>query len=665
MTVTTNHKGKSSSKSSYRPEIDGLRALAVIGVLINHFNKDILPSGYLGVDIFFVISGYVITASLTKRKASSFKGFIFGFYSRRLKRLLPSLLFCIGITTLLVCLFNPTPEVSLRTGITALFGFSNIYLFQQATDYFGSSAEFNFFTQTWSLGVEQQFYLIFPFLIWLTGFCQQKKASHQKLFIILGLLSIVSLGLYIYWSQINHSAAYFLMPSRFWELGLGSMFFIILQRFPIPSQKLSARISWLVIFLMIALFFTPLTYQVPTTIAMVFLTIVLMVFLCPGTSTYQLLTIKSIGFLGVISYSLYLWHWSIIVVSRWTIGIHWWSIPIQLGLMVILALFSYYYIESPLRHRDWSIGRMKTMGVGVSVMTISTGSLTILDNNYQNLYLGQHKENSTIPGESQLWKDSKSCNIFETLPETIKSEECGSIVDPKLPTIYILGDSHGGQFAPAIAKYTLDNNQNYSVIIGNSCPFPSAALSYKPCNEGQEKAANLLFKSVKSGDTVIIGNALYAHFSGDWVVNRQYFTSSGEPISQQQALDIYLSTLKEIAITLKNKGVNVIVYLDSAQFPSLPDGVGYQICSPQWFRIVADMCTKDYQEFMAFRRPIEEGLKQLNYQGIITLWDGMDETTCQEDRCFPTHYIDSNHFSIDYASYLFWKFINRGSDTGS
>jgi len=148
-------------KRAYRPEIDGLRALAVIAVIIDHFNKALLPSGYLGVDIFFVISGYVISSSLYNSSAKSFGDFITGFYSRRLKRLVPALVVCILATGILICLFDPNPRASLRTGELALFGLSNIYLLRQATDYFGASAQLNAFTHTWSLGVEEQF-IYFP-----------------------------------------------------------------------------------------------------------------------------------------------------------------------------------------------------------------------------------------------------------------------------------------------------------------------------------------------------------------------------------------------------------------------------------------------------------------------------------------------------------------------
>jgi peptidoglycan/LPS O-acetylase OafA/YrhL len=137
------------SKSSYRPEIDGLRAFAVVAVIINHFKKDLLPSGYLGVDIFFVISGYVITSSLAGRKSKNFQDFLAGFYERRIKRLVPALVVFVLITSVLISLFNPDPEVALGLGWRSLIGVSNISLYLSSTDYFAQSTELNPFTHTW------------------------------------------------------------------------------------------------------------------------------------------------------------------------------------------------------------------------------------------------------------------------------------------------------------------------------------------------------------------------------------------------------------------------------------------------------------------------------------------------------------------------------------
>ena len=114
------YKRKSSSRNKYRPEIDGIRAFAVAAVIINHFNNDILPGGYLGVDIFFVISGYVITSSLSERPNSGSLDFISGFYERRIKRLVPALVIFVLLMSITICIVNPAPATTLKTGLPGL-----------------------------------------------------------------------------------------------------------------------------------------------------------------------------------------------------------------------------------------------------------------------------------------------------------------------------------------------------------------------------------------------------------------------------------------------------------------------------------------------------------------------------------------------------------------
>ena len=257
-------------KSPYRPEIDGLRAFAVIAVIINHFNKDLLPSGYLGVDIFFVISGYVITSSLANHRSESFGDFFLGFYARRVKRLVPALVVFVLISSLLICLFNPEPGVSLGAGRRALFGISNINLYQASTDYFATSTELNPFSYEyehhclrgngsishfWSLAVEEQFYLLFPLLIWFSGFGRIATHGARNLLWAILILSIASLIAFVYLYPVNQPAAYFLMPPRIWELGAGCLLFLALLR---PGHILKKVEGWtpslIAAALMIALF---------------------------------------------------------------------------------------------------------------------------------------------------------------------------------------------------------------------------------------------------------------------------------------------------------------------------------------------------------------------------------------------------------------------------
>jgi len=200
------------SKLNYRPDIDGLRAIAVLAVIANHTDTRLAPSGFLGVDIFFAISGFVITSSLIKRERTNLKAMLLPFYGRRIKRLVPALLSCILITSLIFSLVSATPATNLWSGIWAAFGLSNIHFYQEQTDYFSPVSELSLFLHTWSLGVEEQFYLIYPFIFW---FALQRKRLTQLLLSTLAIGLICAMAV----SKISARSALAFLPEQITQHG--------------------------------------------------------------------------------------------------------------------------------------------------------------------------------------------------------------------------------------------------------------------------------------------------------------------------------------------------------------------------------------------------------------------------------------------------------------
>ena len=431
-----------SVKSGYRPEIDGLRAFAVIAVIINHFNKEILPNGYLGVDIFFVISGFVITSSLYQRPSKDFKDFISGFYERRIKRLIPALSVFVLVTSIAICLFNPKPNLSLRTGITSLFGLSNLYLLKQSTDYFALSTELNVFTHTWSLGVEEQFYILFPFLVWFSGFGRQTKNGVRNLILIVGSLTMASLIGFIYLYPMNKPAAYFLMPSRFWEIASGCLLFIIVQKKKSIAQFLEKVPPLFVLALIIGVMYLPMQWSVASTVAIVALSAVLITSMKKQTIAFTFFTHPKVVYIGLISYSLYLWHWGVLAISRWTIGIHWWSVPFQVYLIFGLAVASYRYIEMPLRKGNWFGKRWKTIVIAGGVIITLTSSIFTLGKPLKGKFF--------VGNQYNKWN-------MKTYRET------KIIHSPTLPTIYLIGDSHAGHYGAVMTH--LANKKEFNFVM--------------------------------------------------------------------------------------------------------------------------------------------------------------------------------------------------------
>lgn len=502
---------------SYRPEIDGIRAFAVTAVIINHFNKELLPSGYLGVDIFFVISGFVITSSLSGRPCKDFCDFLVGFYSRRIKRLVPALVLFVIVTSVLISLFNPSPESSLKTGITSLFGLSNLYLLRQSTDYFALSTELNVFTHTWSLGVEEQFYFLFPFLVWFTGFGRLANKGSRNLFWVMGSLSITSLIAFVYSYRTNQPAAYFLMPTRLWEMGAGCLLFLGLKHFNRFSLTLEKTPSLIVVGAIISVLFVPSYLAWKATFAIVALTAVLITCLRSGTNGYKIFTHPRVVYIGLISYSLYLWHWGVLSLSRWTIGIHWWSVPFQIALMLLLSIASYRYIETPLRRSDWSAVRWKSIGYGMG--TSAATAVLLFSLTKIPLYTG-HSPSLVAVGVSSLmntyslkqvnstWQGEK-CILSDNsqVGKKISIENCtlGNFSNAKT-RVMVLGNSFSAAFTQAFDDLVVLDG--YSVTVTSS--WEASPVKEIPNKGRLDKANNYYWDSV-------VPSLINSLRSGDWV----------------------------------------------------------------------------------------------------------------------------------------------------
>ena len=205
-------------------EIDGLRAIAVLAVVVFHLEKQYLPLGYLGVDVFFAISGYVITKSILERMDAGIFT-INDFFMGRAKRLLPALAAMVIVSIIVAAMLIPG-RAPLATGAAALVGISNILLWYVGHDYFAAAAEWNPLTHTWSLGLEEQFYLIFPFIMLLV------RGSRGATVLVLGGATLTSLAFYLgLWTDYQ-TTVFYLMPFRLWELLGGALIYLTYSSIP-------------------------------------------------------------------------------------------------------------------------------------------------------------------------------------------------------------------------------------------------------------------------------------------------------------------------------------------------------------------------------------------------------------------------------------------------
>ena len=621
-----------SRTSRYRPEIDGLRAFAVVAVIINHFNKDILPGGYLGVDIFFVISGYVITSSLFGRPSKDFKDFISGFYERRIKRLVPALSVFVLLTSITICLFNPSPGTTLKTGLTSLFGLSNLYLLKNSTDYFAQATELNIFTHTWSLGVEEQFYILFPFLIWLSGFGRQTKNGARNLFLIVGALTIASLIGFLYLYPTNQPAAYFLMPSRFWEMAAGCLIFIGFQKRASIEQFLEKVPPLLVLALIVGVMYLPMSMAATSTIAVVALSSILIASLKKQTAAFNIFTHPRVVYIGLISYSLYLWHWGVLSISRWTIGIHWWSVPFQVALMLGLAVASYRWVETPLRKGNWFGNRWKTLVVGGGVLVTLSGGLVIAKPSSSKLFTGLSY--SKLPTETN--------QSVKTFADNLSKRKFS-----------VAGNSHSTHLIPMIED--IFGNKSFHLRRAFPCETwteHSDPESFRKDCSFSSSLENLL-EGLDGGDYLIISSRHRKLFVGGFYNNRLEFNAN--KLSQTDVRNYekeFWDQIEDVSAAAQKRSIKVVFVMPLPEFNT---DTNYAICSPQWFNkfALAQRVKQCFPE--ASKTDLDNRFSIYSYkrlENILSEYGNFAQVNfmpefCDSDSCRPTHLLTNNYLFMD------------------
>jgi len=452
------------SDTTYRPEIDGLRALAVSAVLANHFFAAYFPNGYMGVDVFFVISGFVITASLQSRpRDQGVLNFLISFYTRRIRRLVPALAVCIMVTSVLICMINPNVTKYLIMGIWSLFGLGNIYLWREANDYFGDSAELNPFTHTWSLGVEEQFYFIYPLLFWIAVTLLTQRAA------VLGLASLVlasALGWVIV--QANDPlTAFYIVVFRFWQIGLGALAWVVQDKWN-PTETLATVCKWAVLLGVTGVLVLPVaTPFVSATLGVVLGTGVFLMLTRASYRPVGLMMWTPIRNTGRISYSLYLWHWPVAVLLKWTLKLTFVTGIAGIVVSFILAYLSYRFVEKPLRHAQWAGRQGYELIVGVAAMGAIAGLLAV-NGQYlrHSLFLGtspgliaQGIETLDDPYRSQsgaVWSgDDCVLSSKSQIGKQIEAASCtiGLPLDQSERRVLIIGNSYA---AALVAAFDLE-----------------------------------------------------------------------------------------------------------------------------------------------------------------------------------------------------------------
>ena len=468
-----------NNKSKYLPSIDSLRALAVLAVIIYHVDVNYLPGGFLGVDLFFVLSGYLISSLIIKEYKKTGSLNLYNFYIRRARRLLPAVYFMITVVLVVIVMFNGV--LLKKSHLDAIFGYiysSNWWYIFHKLDYFDSFGSQSPFKHLWSLAIEEQFYMIFPLLFLLINRKKKDKDGFYKLnrnflYVILGVI-LVSLIAHIILFDINNiSRIYFGTDTRAFSLLVGVVGAILY-----PMDKLNTKITpqenlvySVVSLISIAALITIMIYTSEYNTWLYrggFLLVAILgiiIIISSGkqhTIMAKLLSFKPVVFIGKISYSLYLWHFPVLVLTTPVSEIgkpNIFFVVLRVILTFILAIISYALVETPIRKLGFKnyvsiiykkivkkskktkkilasiatvVSILFVMGIfGKSVPYISTAFVKEMDSNKESQYVNKG-ENNQDNKQNQENKDNK---------ENKDKKDDKQNEEKKYSSVIVMGDS--------------------------------------------------------------------------------------------------------------------------------------------------------------------------------------------------------------------------------
>ena len=451
----------------YRSDIDGLRAVAVISVAFYHFGIPGFSGGFAGVDVFFVISGYLITTLIAKDlNAGTFS--LLAFYNRRVRRIVPAMLVVLAATMIAGCFFLlPGDYASLGTSAAySAAALANIY-FLNHTGYFDRAADMLPLLHMWSLSVEEQFYLVWPLLLAGMLFVAGKHIRTVAV-VTFGLL-LVSLGLSIHSTATNPKAAFFLTHLRAWELALGALI-VFLPAIPKPTAHWKNELPTLCGALLIVASTAGLAAILPFPgLGAIPACIGAALIVWPReipTMVGLALSTPSMRFVGLISYSLYLWHWPLVVFYRHYAGRTALSAIEVFAIAVVsiaLAYLCWRFIEQP--PRRWKVSPRTAVGWGVagSSAAVVTGLMLAAAGGFPSRLSQQAQDLSSLERMWE-WKCPENVSILET---TYCAFGAGPWATATRKAI-LWGDSHAEHFAPLIEP--LAEQAGISVLLLRACP---------------------------------------------------------------------------------------------------------------------------------------------------------------------------------------------------
>ena len=541
---------------NFRPEIQALRALAVLLVVAYHLEPNVVPGGYIGVDIFFVISGFLITSHLLREAERTGRIKLSAFFAGRARRILPAAMLVILVVVAAGFMIFPKSQWgTLGTqALASAFSVQNWVLAADSVDYLAAEQAAGPLQHFWSLGVEEQFYLFWPLLIlavcWLVkpttpgSHSDHFAARRRWLWLVFGAVALLSLGYSAYAGYSGNSAGYFVTTTRIWELAIGGLLALGVQahekdalRLPRWATAWSTR-NLAVLVALIAIGIAAFSYDGATVFPGIAAAVP--VFGCaviiaagstrgPG-SLHRLVNWSPVQWVGLASYSLYLWHWPLIVFYTELAGAK--PKPLQsIALLIaslLLAWASLKFVETPMRHlRFLAVSPTRSLIAGAAMVAV-TASVALLPGMTQERMVKQEQrvaaalaeqrpegfgaaslgqgapafvtdQHQVVPVPAEAAKDLPDIGNCVQNPQSTQIKECEFGSKDATFTVALVGDSHAAHWFEALNEYAKSKGWKVVTYLKNSCPFNEAQRKADKdgsinCHEAYEQSLDALTK---------------------------------------------------------------------------------------------------------------------------------------------------------------------------
>lgn len=555
---------KDHAPSRFQPEIQGLRALAVLVVVAYHFWPEHLSGGYVGVDVFFVISGYLITAHLFKEAVKTGRVRLGQFWARRIRRLLPLSLLVLLTTAIAAVLILPSTawQGTLRQIIASTLYVQNWILAADAVEYSKADERATAVQHFWSLSVEEQFYVLWPVLLAVTLAVialRQRRGSIaapgpeqiRRAFLgVVGLLGVLSLAFSIYYTSAAPAQAYFVTPTRMWEFTLGAIAALVLgsRQF---SQSWGNLLGWLGLALILgsAYFYTDLT-PFPGWAALVPTVGTVMILACGGkgavTGVHWWLSLRPATAIGDWSYAIYLWHWPVVIFSPYVSeqAQNWYiKVLLIIGVFILSALSTRFF-ETPIRRAKVLLPTWRTMAAAASgmVVVIVTGTVAVssMESSTSEATLSEDGacygyralENPTECGspfegegglspspaevtEQNQEEDFPGCQA-DTDEEGVQECWLGAEESESDGTIAVFGDSHATMWLPALDRIAEEEGKRLLALTRSACSPRGGDVTEdsSECMQANEAIIEQVAQDPSVETVVVAGSQIHGDFGG-------------------------------------------------------------------------------------------------------------------------------------------------------